>query len=101
MRKVLWHSRDIIKSSVVIKIGLNATVIAKHAMATRIRIALTQHPGYIELEIADNGKGFNLQQAKKGIGLSNIIYRAEAYGGKISIVTDINKGCKLNIRFNI
>jgi len=74
--------------------------IMKYAEATKIRIVLIQHPDFLELEIADNGKGFNLQTAKKGIGLTNIIYRAEAYRGKISINTGINKGCKILVRFN-
>jgi signal transduction histidine kinase len=74
--------------------------ITKYANASKINITLVQHPGYLELEIADNGKGFNLKAAKSGIGLTNITYRAKAYGGKISIITGINKGCKINIRFN-
>jgi PAS domain S-box-containing protein len=75
--------------------------IIKHSEATKVRIVLLQYPDFIELEITDNGKGFNLKQAKKGIGLTNIIYRAEAYAGKASIITGINKGCKIKIRFNI
>jgi signal transduction histidine kinase len=73
----------------------------KHAGATKVSIVLLQSPDFVELEITDNGKGFNLKQPKKGIGLTNIIYRAEAYGGKVSIITGINKGCEIKIRFNL
>lgn len=77
------------------------TNIEKHANASVIRISLSQGPGFVDLEIADNGKGFDISKKKEGIGLSNIIRRAEAYGGKSTITTGINKGCRINIRFNI
>jgi PAS domain S-box-containing protein len=73
--------------------------IIKYADATKINITLCQHPGLIELDIADNGKGFDLKTTRRGIGLNNIIYRAEAYGGQVSIDTGIGRGCKINIRF--
>lgn len=75
--------------------------IMKHAEATKVRINLLQVSNCLDLEISDNGKGFDLKQAQKGIGMANIIYRAEAYGGKSSITTDIGKGCKISIRFNL
>lgn len=75
--------------------------IMKHAQATKINISLLQYLNYVDLKITDNGKGFDLKQGKKGIGLTNIIHRAEAYGGQISIVTEINQGCKVHIQFNI
>lgn len=77
------------------------TNIEKHANASEVRISLSQGPGFVDLEIADNGKGFDLSKKKEGIGLSNIIRRAEAYGGKSNITTGINKGCRINIRFNM
>jgi signal transduction histidine kinase len=75
--------------------------ITKYASATKINISLLQNDNYIDLNIADNGKGFNLKQPKKGIGLSNIMYRAKAYSGKFSIESEPNKGCKINIRFTL
>lgn len=77
------------------------TNIEKHADATAIRISLSQGTDFVDLEIADNGKGFDLNRKKEGIGLNNIIRRAEAYGGKFSITTSINKGCRINILFNM
>ncbi len=68
--------------------------ITKYAGATKINVSLLQNDSFIDLYIADNGKGFDLKQSKKGIGLSNIMYRTKAYSGKFSIDTEINKGCK-------
>ncbi|MDB5276309.1 MAG: domain S-box-containing protein/diguanylate cyclase protein [Ferruginibacter sp.] len=74
--------------------------IIKHAAATKISITLHQYHNSIAVEIADNGKGFDLQTAKRGIGLNNITHRAEAYGGRVCIDTGIGQGCKINIRFD-
>lgn len=74
--------------------------IIKYAAATEIHISLVQQDSSLHLEIADNGKGFDLKEKKKGIGLTNVIRRAAAYGGQISINTAIGQGCKIHIRFN-
>ena len=73
--------------------------IIKYAGATKVKIALIQSGNFITLEISDNGKGFNLEEKRKGIGLTNIIYRAEAYNGKAYIKTSEGHGCKINIEF--
>jgi signal transduction histidine kinase len=38
---------------------------------------------------------------KKGVGLSNIISRAELFNGKVTIKTAPGKGCLLNIKVPI
>ena len=75
--------------------------IVKHANATKITLELIEQRDYLVLQIKDNGRGFDLNQSKKGIGLTNIIYRAKAYGGKIAIDTGIDKGCHLKIQFDL
>ncbi|GAB2813487.1 sensor histidine kinase [Ferruginibacter profundus] len=73
--------------------------ILKHANASKASISLTQSPGIIQLQIADNGKGFDPVQKGGGIGLSNIIHRADAYNGKISIDSSTGNGCTITIAF--
>lgn len=75
--------------------------IIKYAEATEIRVSLKQQDDCLHLEIADNGKGFDLKKKKKGIGLTNVIRRAAAYAGHISIDTAIGQGCKIHIRFSL
>ncbi|MDN3655470.1 PAS domain S-box protein [Ferruginibacter paludis] len=75
--------------------------IIRHAEATKISITVQQSADSIAVEITDNGKGFDLQTAKRGIGLNNITHRAEAYGGRVCIDTGIGQGCKINIWFDI
>jgi signal transduction histidine kinase len=74
--------------------------IIKYSGATRVKISLVDSPGQLFLEIADNGKGFDPKEKGKGIGLSNIIYRAEAYNGKVQINSSPGHGCSIKIRFD-
>ena len=77
--------------------------ILKHAGASDIHIAMTGMRGGFSLSIADNGVGFdNTKKVKNtGIGISNIISRAELYKGKASFITEPGKGCKLVITFPV
>lgn len=77
------------------------TNIVKHANATEAEITLEQNSGYIHLLIEDNGRGFNKIQKRKGIGITNIINRADVYSGVVTINTAEGKGCSLHIRFPI
>jgi signal transduction histidine kinase len=49
------------------------------------------------LEINDDGKGFDAQKLRKGIGLANIKNRAELFGGKMEIISDAGEGCLINV----
>jgi signal transduction histidine kinase len=73
--------------------------IVKHAKAKNVIINLRATKGVINLEITDNGKGFNLKKTKKGVGLTNIINRAELFNGRAEIITAPGRGC--TIRVNI
>ncbi len=71
--------------------------IVKHARAKHVIISLRSTKGFINLEITDNGQGFNLKKTKKGVGLTNIINRAELFNGQVEIVTGQGKGCKIRV----
>lgn len=73
--------------------------IIKHAQATQVNIELMRNSDMIYLKIADNGVGFNSNQHRKGIGLYNIISRAEVYNGVVDIETEPGKGCTVHITF--
>ena len=60
---------------------------------------MVQSGNLLTLEISDNGKGFDQQQKAGGIGLDNIIQRADSYNGKVKIESSPGKGCKLNAGF--
>ncbi|HEY9363826.1 MAG TPA: PAS domain S-box protein [Chitinophagaceae bacterium] len=73
--------------------------IIKHSEAKSVILKLSSEGGLISLDIVDNGKGFDLEKSKKGLGLLNIVNRAELFHGKVEIVTAVNKGCKLKVTF--
>lgn len=75
--------------------------IIKYAAADTVAVKIHQDPQTLTLEITDNGKGFDMQQSSKGIGLANIRHRAETYNGRASITSSPGNGCKIFIRFNL
>ena len=76
--------------------------IIKYAEAKSVQILINQSNNIINLVISDDGIGFDTSDpTTKGIGLINIISRADAYNGKVDIVSSPGNGCTLEIRFPI
>jgi signal transduction histidine kinase len=73
--------------------------ILKHAEASEVTIQLKKDWNDLVLVISDNGKGFDTSTKGKGIGLKNIMNRAELYYGTVKIVCPPGKGCKMMIVF--
>jgi PAS domain S-box-containing protein len=71
--------------------------IAKHAEATNISVTLRSTIQSVLLEIIDDGKGFDKNTVKKGLGFTNIRNRAELFGGKKEIVSSPGEGCYLKV----
>lgn len=71
--------------------------IYKHAEASHVKIAFSRKKDVILLDIEDDGKGFNVNKARKGIGLKNIDSRVRDIGGRAEIVSKINQGTKITI----
>ena len=73
--------------------------VLKHAHASSLIIVISSRPDFIRLEIADNGIGFDLEQAKMkdGVGLSNILSRAAIFDANVQVNTAPGKGCQLII----
>lgn len=74
------------------------TNINKHAKASHVTIQLETSGTELCLLIQDNGIGFNREQKKSGIGLSNITSRVNTFNGTCRITTAPGKGCRLEIR---
>ncbi len=75
--------------------------IIRHAAATTAIVSLVQSENKLLLKITDNGKGFDPKQKAKGIGLSNIIHRTEAYNGKLTVQSRPGKGCTVTATFTL
>ncbi|RYX90711.1 hypothetical protein EON78_06895, partial [bacterium] len=62
--------------------------IIKYAKAHAAKVTIDEQPGFIKIEIKDNGKGFNVKEAinsGKAFGLHNIIERSRVIGGEAQI----------------
>lgn len=71
--------------------------IIKHSDATKVVIKLCQNAGETTLIIQDNGKGFAIDAAKKGIGIRNMESRANAFGGRFSVQSAPGAGCTIKV----
>lgn len=71
--------------------------IIKHAKAKNVSIMLRLTAGNILLQVKDDGVGFDINNVKKGLGITNINNRAELFGGKVLLVTTPGNGCEINV----
>lgn len=71
----------------------------KHANASRIEVSLDGGPP-VKLTIADNGRGFDVQNAlsgSNGQGLGNLYRRAQLVGGSCEVLSTAGKGTTVTI----
>ncbi len=70
--------------------------IMKHADASRILIDIgLNKQNLLQMKIADNGKGFDVRYARRGIGLANMNRRVQLFSGSLKISSAPGKGCKI------
>jgi signal transduction histidine kinase len=71
----------------------------RHSRARNIRISLRQQPDRLRLEIGDDGRGFDLEQAQASghFGLANLRERAGSHGGSARIETRAGAGTRILI----
>lgn len=70
----------------------------KHADATIIHLTLTKENGWLVMEFKDNGKGFNLDEVKRGFGLKNLQSRVQLINGEVNVYTKPKNGTITIIR---
>ena len=72
--------------------------VAKHAEASKVEIVLKQDESSIQLNIRDDGKGFDMNQMESGhYGLIMMQERADAAGVQLSIISQPGHGTELSI----
>jgi len=71
----------------------------KHAAAASVVVYLRRENGGIEMEIVDDGVGFDPQSLpdRGGMGLKNIRERAERLGGGVSIRSNLGEGTHIKV----
>jgi len=71
--------------------------ILKHADAKTVSISVQTIDNRIQIITTDDGKGFNLNKIRNGIGISNMINRIETFNGKMEIISSPGNGCEIMI----
>lgn len=66
--------------------------IIKHAEAKNASIQLIRNEDTLNVIIEDDGKGFDSNSMSEGLGLKNIKTRVDAFGGKLSVDSKLNRG---------
>jgi two-component system sensor histidine kinase UhpB len=77
------------------------TNIIKHAEASFISIQMTVSAEKVYLTIMDNGKGFDPGIKREGVGITNMISRAELFDGEVKIDSVPGKGCVLEVVLSV
>jgi signal transduction histidine kinase len=72
------------------------TNVGKYAEATRIDVALHDFPNHVELEIRDNGQGFDPRTVRPSThGLAGMRHRVEAAGGRLNVQSRPGQGTRI------
>ncbi len=79
------------------------TNVVRHSGASRVDVSLQQIDNDYELEVSDNGRGYDLHKPAKrhSYGLVGMKERAMILGGKLSFFSEIGKGTTIKLRFPI
>ncbi|RYY63786.1 MAG: PAS domain S-box protein [Chitinophagaceae bacterium] len=74
------------------------TNVLKHAGATTVEIRFDRKGCQLEMQVQDNGKGFDPRRRSNGIGITNMMTRAESVHGFLQLDTAPGQGCSLMVR---
>jgi signal transduction histidine kinase len=72
-----------------------------HGDAKRLTVSLTRSGDHIELVVADDGSGFDVEavrRASSGLGLVSMEERAHAVGADVQIVSGVRQGTTICVR---
>lgn len=75
------------------------TNIYKYSDATEVNIWLARDRDHLNLEISDNGKGFDIEANRTGFGLRGMEERSTSLGGTFQITSQPNSGCSIAVSF--
>jgi PAS domain S-box-containing protein len=75
----------------------------KHAIATSVVVRIQVEDGQLELEVTDNGTGFDLDPVgdKGGLGLVGIRERVKRLGGTLTIRSTPGRGTQVQVRVRV
>lgn len=72
------------------------TNVRKHADATVVRVTVESN-GELRIGIADNGRGFRVENAPAGFGLESMRQRADVIGARLSVTSAPQDGSRIEL----
>lgn len=70
----------------------------RHSAARNVEVKLGTEDGEILVEVADDGRGFDVASVRAGVGLSAMRERAEGLGGTLSVYGRPGEGTRVVVR---
>jgi len=86
----------------ILQEGLSNAI--RHAGATRVRVDLRRGEDHVELEIEDDGHGFEpgtVREGDRGLGLFGMEERTESHGGQFQLTSESGTGTRIVVMFPI
>jgi len=71
--------------------------VARHSAAHHVDLLLSDGPGVVTMEIADDGCGFDPRGEHAGMGLASMRERAEALNGEVTIESEPGRGTHISV----
>lgn len=69
----------------------------KHAKATHITLQVTRLAGSVNVMVSDNGRGFDADRVKEGMGFGNIRTRAAEFKGTMRVDSAPGRGTTISV----
>ncbi len=73
----------------------------KYADSSQIRVNISLKDKMFQMQIADDGRGFDPSADGEGNGIKNMQRRAEDIGGRIKIISGMNQGTVIDLEVEI
>ena len=71
--------------------------IARHSEAKRVNISITYNFESIEIQVDDDGVGFNINQKPTGLGLRSMNERVELINGDLIVESKLGEGTLIKV----
>jgi two-component system, NarL family, sensor histidine kinase UhpB len=71
---------------------------ARHSGAERIEVALRRTGEGVELEVADDGRGFAFEESERGLGIAGMRERALQLGAELTLESRPDQGTTVRLR---
>lgn len=73
----------------------------KHARATTVKVAIKEEQGKITLSVEDDGIGFDTSKKYGGMGLGNMVQRADAVAAAFTLYSASDRGTQVTITVDL